>query len=128
MNFTVQVELGNDAMLKATDVARALRELSNRLSEATSPQGEGVVRDDNGNRVGRWAFVANDEEPAGPALVAEARAQLGDMNENVVDVDDDACVVRTQDGGAWVAAWVYVAPEADDDPTGWIALVDKGPT
>ena len=56
--FTLTIELGNDAMQTGTDVGAALRALAWRMDSVgdTSPEGRsGLVRDDNGNKVGAWA-------------------------------------------------------------------------
>lgn len=59
MRFKLEIELGNDAMQTPMDVAMALTSLADRLT--ASPPTEGVIRDENGNPVGRWSF--EDEEP-----------------------------------------------------------------
>jgi hypothetical protein len=51
--FTVEIELGNDAMQNGEDVANALVEMA---ADLRIGQESGVVRDFNGNTVGRWAF------------------------------------------------------------------------
>lgn len=59
--FSLNIELGNDAMLTPSDVAGAI----DRISEKLARRGDtfyydegGVVLDDNGNTVGKWEFVA----------------------------------------------------------------------
>lgn len=54
--FTLEIQLGNAAMQTPEDVALALRELAERL-EGSGPT-EGMVRDENGNTVGRWTLVS----------------------------------------------------------------------
>lgn len=55
MKFTLEIELGNDAMSDRMDVAGALERVSHALAAApgTSEQG---IRDLNGATVGRWRF------------------------------------------------------------------------
>lgn len=49
--FTVEIELGNDAMQTGADVAAALREIADKLDAGIDA---GIVRDANGNEVGRF--------------------------------------------------------------------------
>lgn len=54
-SFQLSLELGNDAMQSGADVAQCLVYLASQLYDAdlgASP--EGILRDVNGNRVGRW--------------------------------------------------------------------------
>ena len=56
--FTLSIELDNDAMQTASEVAEALRKLADRLErgdlrEQTTPHGGGIM-DINGNTVGEW--------------------------------------------------------------------------
>ena len=55
MTFTLTIELGNDAMQNASDVARALRKLAGKidLREFDKIDG-GKIMDVNGNSVGEW--------------------------------------------------------------------------
>jgi hypothetical protein len=50
--FTLSIELGNDAMRKRRDIARALRNVAARLTEGAADDGK--IRDENGNTVGEW--------------------------------------------------------------------------
>lgn len=61
MKFILAIDLGNDAMCTARDVAAALRQVAGNLSNA--PRADmtdnthgisGRIYDDNGNRVGGW--------------------------------------------------------------------------
>lgn len=54
--FVVEIELGNHAMRSKRDVADALCRLAVRLGEIDGDPGEGIVRDLNGNTVGRYTF------------------------------------------------------------------------
>ena len=61
MRFTLSIELGNDAMQTQYDIARALIDTGSRLLRVPNASGRtpldgdsGIVRDDNGNRVGGW--------------------------------------------------------------------------
>lgn len=56
--FSLAIEIGNSAMESPDDVARALRRLADEL-ETSSAAGNGRIRDDNGNAVGRWTFSAS---------------------------------------------------------------------
>lgn len=57
--FAVQIELGNEAMLDRDDVSRALGDVADAIRGGCGP--EGVVRDENGNRVGRWVLQLPEE-------------------------------------------------------------------
>lgn len=55
--FTVTIELGNDAMQTGRDIANALEELSQRLLTYAGPirgTDDGVIADENGNTIGKW--------------------------------------------------------------------------
>jgi hypothetical protein len=52
--FVLTIEMGNAAMSDANDVAEALRELADHLQDDSA----GGIRDENGNTVGSWKFVA----------------------------------------------------------------------
>lgn len=58
--FTLEIEMGNDAMRSPGDVARALREAADEIENLVNHRnvyGEsGTFRDDNGNTIGRWEF------------------------------------------------------------------------
>ena len=60
MTFKLEIELGNDAMQSAYDVALALSEAVRQLtlhrgySEPLQHEEQGSIRDVNGNRVGSW--------------------------------------------------------------------------
>lgn len=49
--FNLTIKLGNDAMQTPMDVARALRELADRMEDRA--EFDVAIYDDNGNRVGR---------------------------------------------------------------------------
>ena len=51
--FFIEIELGNDAMRSKRDVARALSEISSKLSLNKE---YGIVMDVNGNSCGCWGF------------------------------------------------------------------------
>ena len=61
MRFTLEIELGNDAMQTGQDVAGALRKEAQRLAEFCKkdlrPGAEGLIRDVNGNTVGKWQVL-----------------------------------------------------------------------
>ncbi len=57
MKFTLEIELGNEAMQTRNDVEWALRKLGQEvkyLSEIPEDGDEGPIRDENGNTVGKW--------------------------------------------------------------------------
>jgi hypothetical protein len=54
--FTLTIDLGNDAMSTPSDIADALRKLAGRIETIDGYLGDGVVRDVNGNTVGHWAL------------------------------------------------------------------------
>ena len=55
--FTVTLDMGNAAMLTCDDVARALEDVIAKLRDERS---NGIVRDGNGNTVGRFAFTSEE--------------------------------------------------------------------
>jgi len=55
MKFTLDVAFGNEAMQNGSDLAGLLRELANKVDEQDQEAlTGGVIRDLNGNTVGRW--------------------------------------------------------------------------
>jgi hypothetical protein len=50
--FTLEIELGNEAMRYALDVARALQEIAKRIEDGASLDGK--IHDENGNTVGAY--------------------------------------------------------------------------
>jgi hypothetical protein len=56
----VDIELGNEAMRTATDVVLALRDISWQLQGGARG---GWVRDRNGNSVGDFRLVSDDDVP-----------------------------------------------------------------
>ena len=59
--FTLQIDIGNDAMLSNADVVEALASVSSRVAEGCQ---SGVIRDVNGNDVGTFAHLAVREHDA----------------------------------------------------------------
>jgi hypothetical protein len=63
--FTLEIKLGNDAMMTPGAVARTLENVAGILWRTRAPEAgkaeDGAIVDDNGNRVGSWELVA---EPA----------------------------------------------------------------
>lgn len=64
--FTIEIDMGNASMSSRRDLSRCLKDLSERLkADGVRPfkvaPGKravgGVIRDDNGNRVGHWLYV-----------------------------------------------------------------------
>lgn len=58
MKFRLEIDLGNDAMAKAEDVAHALQGVADVIDWAVAfgPGVNGAVKDANGNVVGHWVF------------------------------------------------------------------------
>lgn len=59
MKFTLEIELGNDAMQRFGHIARALRRTANKLDEypvtsALCVDPGFAIKDENGNTVGKW--------------------------------------------------------------------------
>lgn len=66
MKFILEIELGNDSMQNWDDIECALidvkhdvRELAEIPSLPSPGNYEGIIRDDNGNTVGRWEVIAS---------------------------------------------------------------------
>ena len=65
MKFTLEIQLGNDLMRSGRDVAHALVRAAGQLDRAVGrdPLGvsgeDGVVMDENGNRVGSYQVIAD---------------------------------------------------------------------
>jgi len=57
--FRVRIDLGNDAMNTREDVASALQKIIDRLNSGIE---EGLVIDENGNRVGSWDYSNEADE------------------------------------------------------------------
>lgn len=60
MKFTIEIELGNDAMRRYSHIKSALRELARgpELGNNGPRVGDGSnIRDVNGNTVGKWEIV-----------------------------------------------------------------------
>lgn len=59
MRFTLDIELGNEAMRTVNNVRFALDsvDLSNYNEDDLFPTGKHVIRDHNGNPVGKWEVV-----------------------------------------------------------------------
>ena len=53
MRFTLEIQLGNDAVQTSADIAEILRRVSSQASIADETD---TIRDINGNTVGRWTF------------------------------------------------------------------------
>jgi hypothetical protein len=62
MKFTVEIELGNEAMDSPYDVQHALTLVATRVRQLSDPdwkEASGKVFDANGNSVGVWKFEEN---------------------------------------------------------------------
>lgn len=57
-NFWLSIECGNDAMRTYEDIAEALRKVADRIENGTR---EGRIRDTNGNSVGGFEVVEEEE-------------------------------------------------------------------
>jgi hypothetical protein len=65
MKFTVEIQLGNDAMQTYGDIRDALNKLANAMRHTAhaAPRlsdGGGKIADVNGNTVGRWDISADE--------------------------------------------------------------------
>lgn len=67
MKFTLEIELGNDAMRKPSHIAKALDDVATALRDkiamgqaigAFGSNTDGRIRDANGNTVGKWEVTA----------------------------------------------------------------------
>jgi hypothetical protein len=96
--FKLEIQLGNAAMRSSEDVAAALRAVSEKVDAGDTA---GIVRDANGNTVGRWTLQngRRDElQDRADAIAAGDRAE--EINQaasrsivtqfGVVRVDEDA--------------------------------------
>lgn len=61
--FTLTIDLGNDAMRTAADVADALEAVAARVRADGLQAHAQSIRDANGNRVGSWEHRPWDGEP-----------------------------------------------------------------
>ena len=65
MKFTLEIELGNEAMQRYPEIAKAIQSSlltyhdAVSLSGAVMAEDSGTVRDENGNTVGRWEVAVN---------------------------------------------------------------------
>ena len=60
MKFTLEIELGNDAMQTRNDVMEALRKLGQNLrymNDTPESGDDGGIMDTNGNTVGKWEVI-----------------------------------------------------------------------
>ena len=65
MKFELEIELGNEAMLNAEDVAATLAQVAHELKFSRVSSGiNGNIRDINGNTVGSWEFTEAGWQPA----------------------------------------------------------------
>ncbi len=62
--FKLTIEMGNDAMRDADDLAAALHQVASGLRGLGTLQLEGDVRDANGNTVGNYQYELNDRASA----------------------------------------------------------------
>jgi len=87
-NFTLRIDLGDDAMQTTLDVADALEQVAARLRShgGWSADESAPIKDVNGNTVGSWSVVGDDaDSPLGdpPTELADAwrRFQAGETVE-----------------------------------------------
>jgi hypothetical protein len=57
MTFTLEIEMGNEAMRTPYDVAASLTGVTMALHTGATV---GTVKDDNGNTVGRWSIDTDE--------------------------------------------------------------------
>ena len=63
MIFKLKLKMGGAGVRDADDVARLLAEAAGRVSQKVGEDGEfGLLRDGNGNRIGRWDFMDADPQ------------------------------------------------------------------
>lgn len=78
MKFTLEIELGNDAMSTWGNIRDALRQLTSKLNTRQytgNPEIDGgKIMDINGNSVGKWE-IAPDYEPKTTASIVAAMVQ-----------------------------------------------------
>ena len=62
MRFTLEIELGNEAMRKDDHIREALHRVAYkaRMSEFPEDGDEGVIADENGNTVGSWTIAGGE--------------------------------------------------------------------
>jgi hypothetical protein len=61
LEFTMSISSGNSGMQSAADVARALRQVADRLDAGDADTYPHGVRDINGNTVGTWSLTLPTE-------------------------------------------------------------------
>jgi endogenous inhibitor of DNA gyrase (YacG/DUF329 family) len=71
MKFVLEIELGNDAMQTAEDVAEAIRSKLKGIEASTfnTPEGPYNILDRNGNPVGKWEVIESAPALPAPAVV-----------------------------------------------------------
>lgn len=74
--FTLEIDMGNDAMRTRRDVARALRAIAAKVNEST--HFDSKVMDANGNTVGYWELEHGSEKRESQA---SQHADAGYMND-----------------------------------------------
>lgn len=84
--FTLTIETGNAAMQTPADVGRALEKVARQLAEDLSGYPDGLIRDDNGNTVGRYALEPGAK--SGEALLEDLRQALRDEDSGAGGVDE----------------------------------------
>lgn len=60
MKFTLEFDLGNDAVQTRSDIEAILRKLGRKLAFMNDPPevgDEGNIRDENGNTIGGWGII-----------------------------------------------------------------------
>lgn len=67
MRFTLEIELGNEAMQTQADVREAIRKTFSVEAESITlyPRDGQIIRDLNGNTVGKWEVTETPAEAAG---------------------------------------------------------------
>lgn len=69
MKFTLEIELGNEAMRHTGHVANALKDTAENICLATGKTGR--IYDQNSNTVGKWEVT--DDQPANVTLAGTKR-------------------------------------------------------
>lgn len=71
MKFTLEIELGNEAMQSRSDIARALRKVSAKLQAGRDG---GQVMDLNGNSVGSFGLIDTETDDTAHSVTVTAVA------------------------------------------------------
>lgn len=110
MQFTLTIELGNDAMQTRADIESALRKLGQDcryMSDPPEDGDEGRIMDDNGNSVGKWEVT---ETPSGDPIQRMYDEALENEPQDASDDTPEPRVlyVRAGERGAEIDSWCVI--------------------